>query len=30
MLLHFVGQGDSPKVLELARTILAAQLPDGG
>ena len=30
MLLNFVGQGDSPKVLKLARTILAAQLPDGG
>ncbi len=29
-LLNFVGQGDSPKVADLARTILAAQLPDGG
>ena len=30
MLCHFLGQGDSPKVAALARTILAAQLPDGG
>ena len=30
MLLNFVGGGDSLKVRELARTILAAQLPDGG
>ncbi len=30
MLLNFLGQGDSPKVAKLARTVLAAQLPDGG
>ncbi|HYL80091.1 MAG TPA: squalene--hopene cyclase, partial [Candidatus Acidoferrum sp.] len=26
----FLGQGDSPKLARLARTVLAAQLPDGG
>ena len=30
MLWQFLGQGDSPKVPALARTILAAQLPEGG
>ncbi|HSB80971.1 MAG TPA: squalene--hopene cyclase [Candidatus Methylomirabilis sp.] len=30
MLLTFLGQGDSPKLAKLARTVLAAQLPDGG
>jgi squalene-hopene/tetraprenyl-beta-curcumene cyclase len=30
MLLSFLEQGDSPKVAKLARTVLAAQLPDGG
>lgn len=30
MLLHFLGHGDSPKIPALARTVLAAQLADGG
>ncbi len=30
MLLYFLGRGDSPKIPAFARTILAAQLPDGG
>jgi squalene-hopene/tetraprenyl-beta-curcumene cyclase len=30
MLLHFLGHGTSPKIPALARTILAAQGPDGG
>ncbi|HBL18714.1 MAG TPA: squalene--hopene cyclase [Elusimicrobia bacterium] len=30
MLLNFLGRGDSPKVAKLAKTVLQAQLPDGG